>query len=444
MSSSTEKTISSGHLNLVSEGMPELKVIHTTDELELLRQGWERLTAEGEFTIYQSYQWNKTWWKHFGEGKKLHVVTIFDARESLIGIAPFFQDTITMGGKVLFSALRLLGSTVSVPAGNNLLGLHPYSDYLDLILKPGFEAITTGALIHYLEQNKTFYDEIILDEIPSHSSIWKHFVPGMQKKGFGCAVEKSSVCPLIELGGSWEDYQNSLSKKQRYNNNKALRQINNNSAKGFFIKEVIEPDELFSVYNLMVVMHQKRWNALGFPGAFAEKRMYYFMKDVIKGFSTKGWITLRTAESVMEKGKIVAVDLIFEYKTRAYLVHRALDQESDYSKYGPGNVLLSLAIKKATEKHMDVLDFLRGEEAFKFRTATNTATNKRITFTKKEKSTRRSSMLKHCISARRRLTIEWIQFRLFMKRKTLNPGLRGYTDFIKSRLEAKLKVGSNQ
>lgn len=443
MSSSTEKTISSRHLNLVSESMPELRVIHTTDELELLREGWEKLTSEGKFTIYQSYHWNKTWWEHFGGGKKLHVVTITDAQNTLIGIAPFFRDTITLGGKVVFSALRLLGSTVSVPEGNNLLGLHPYSDYLDLILKPGYEALTTGALIHYLEQNHRAYNEIILDEIPSRSSVWNHFIPGLQKKGFGCSVEKSSVCPLIELGGSWKEYQNSLSKKQRYNNNKALRQINNNSAKGFFIKEVTEPAELFSVYNLLVVMHQKRWNALGFPGAFAEKRMYYFMKDVIKVFSKKGWITLRTAESVMEKGKIIAVDLIFEYKTRAYLVHRALDQESVYSKYGPGNVLLSLAIKKATEKHMDVLDFLRGEEAFKFRTATNTAINQRITITKKEKSTRRSAFLKRYISARRRLTIEWIQFMLFIKRKTLNPGLHGYADFIKSRLEAKLKGGTS-
>lgn len=444
MSTSLDKITSASHLNLISKDLPYLQVIDDQEEFESLQDSWQELTETGDFTVFQTFDWNKAWWKFFGEGKKLHIISIKDKNNSLIALAPFFWDTLHLGKNRMYSCLRFLGSSVSQPKGPNLMGLHPYSDYLDLIIKPGYEELATALLVQYFEETKLDFSEIILDEIPEESNIWKHLLPMLRNKGYEYEIEKSSVCPVIELGGTWDEYQNSLSKKQRYNNNRALRMVDENSKKGFHIKEIASLEDLHRGFNLLVELHQKRWNQLGFPGAFAEKRMYDFLKEVVTSFYERGWVQIRTAESVKEKGNVIAVDLLFEFKRCTYLVHRALDQDSYYSKYGPGNVLLSVAIKSATEKKMEELDFLRGEEQFKFRTANNVVTNKKVTIQNPDKNGAMADIMKNYIAVKRRLAIEWAQIQLFVKGETLQPGLKGYVKFLTNRLKYKLDTPSKQ
>lgn len=444
MSTSTEKITTSSPLNLISNNLPELRIIDDEDDFHALEDEWGALVESGEFTIYQTFEWNKSWWKYFGAGKKLHIILMYDDDGSLITIVPFFRDSVCVAKNDVYACLRFLGSSVSQPKGPNLLGLHPYSDYLDFIIKPGYEEIAYAMLIQYLRRDEVAYHEIILDEIPEESTVWKYLIPELESKNYDFKIENSSVCPIIKLGGSWDDYQNSLSKKQRYNNNRALRMVDEDSKKGFHVKEVQNVDELNETFDLLVDLHQKRWNQMGFPGAFGEIRMYNFMKEVVTDFFEKGWVQLRTAESVREKGRVIAVDLLFEYRNRTYLVHRALNSDSHYSKYGPGNVLLSVAIKSATEKNMDYLDFLRGEEQFKFRTANTTAINKCITIAGTHQNSTVAVITRKYVAAKRRLELEWIQFNLFLKGETFNPGLAGFFKFLHMRLKAKLAARAKE
>lgn len=65
--------------------------VTTLAEFDGLRAEWNALVDRLELpSPFQSWEWNRTWWNHFGEGKALLILT-FRRRGRLIGIAPFFR-----------------------------------------------------------------------------------------------------------------------------------------------------------------------------------------------------------------------------------------------------------------------------------------------------------------------------------------------------------------
>ncbi|MEX0609981.1 MAG: GNAT family N-acetyltransferase [Balneolaceae bacterium] len=442
MDKNLEQTLAEASSNGISNtpgNELRVQVIQNEDDFHALEEEWKHLTDNADYSIFQTFEWNKIWWKHFGSGKKLHIIAFYNEAGQLLAIIPFFWDTITVFNKEVYSCLRFIGSSVSQPDGENLKGLHPYSDYLNFIIKTGYELVVIDSLLDYLE-NVQECDEILLDEIPETSRILNVFISELHKRELNFTIKKSSKCPVIKLNGSWEEYQDSLSKKSRYNNNRALRMIDEDSEKGFHLDEAGNSCELEEIFGLLVDLHQKRWNQIGFPGVFGEKRMLEFQREIMHVFFKKGWVQLKKAAPVKDPGKAIAVDLMFRYKKHIYMVHRALDQESPFSKAGPGNILLSSIVKEAADEGFEIVDFLRGTEPFKFRTANAVHQNLRLVIkTSSLRKSLRNSLLKAYVVSKRRVEVEKKQLILFRNGKTLTNGLKGYLNFLYSRIRYKMK-----
>ncbi|HKI46202.1 MAG TPA: hypothetical protein VKA08_12800 [Balneolales bacterium] len=75
---------------------------------------WDDLAEVDDVPVFQTYEWLRTWWKHFGrntEPHKLHIF-LFYQEDRLVGIAPFFTDHFWFMGKKIYRRLRLIGSKV--------------------------------------------------------------------------------------------------------------------------------------------------------------------------------------------------------------------------------------------------------------------------------------------------------------------------------------------
>jgi CelD/BcsL family acetyltransferase involved in cellulose biosynthesis len=420
----------------------DIRIISNKRGFQLLREEWQELAEKNDGFIYQTFEWNWIWWKYFGAGKKLHIMTLRDDKR-LVGIIPLFWDTISILNWPFYSCLRFIGSRVSQPSGEALLGSHCYSDYLDVIIHPDYQKKAVFNVISYFEQAKLPFHQLMLDEIPENSCLWKYLLPALDKKQYGYSVERSSVCPIVKLNGNWEKYLQSLSKKSRYNNRKSLRQIDEEDEKGFHIEESKNIKEFESLFNVLVEMHQDRWNKQAIPGTFAKTRIYNFNKEVTKTFYKKGWSQIRIAKPVKSVEDIIAVDLFFKYQNRTYMVHRAMNYYSHFSKEGPGNVLLSLTLKKAANSGKDAVDFLRGEHTYKFRYANTSTKTHRITIENPLKQSAGAIKAAKLYSVmRERAMMECCQFNLFMQRKTQEKGLIGYLKFLEERMARKISSAS--
>lgn len=72
-----------------------------------LKGEWNELVEQMELpSPFQSWEWNRTWWSHFGEGRSLTILT-FRRAGRLVGIAPFFRRR--LGAALALSMLLPLG-----------------------------------------------------------------------------------------------------------------------------------------------------------------------------------------------------------------------------------------------------------------------------------------------------------------------------------------------
>ena len=65
--------------------------------LEALQAAWENLTRQGAGdSLFGSYIWNLTWWRHYQSLGELRVLTAADGEE-IVGIWPLFATVRTYG-----------------------------------------------------------------------------------------------------------------------------------------------------------------------------------------------------------------------------------------------------------------------------------------------------------------------------------------------------------
>lgn len=445
-----EKLYNSSHSKLNgSVRLPEfsreiqlgVKVLTEAEEFDKLKEGWTNLVDAAETTIFQTYEWNRTWWKYYGEKGQLHLV-IFYHEEKLVGIAPFFKDCISLFGILKYCSLRFLGSDVSQPEDGDLLGLISYTDYLDFIVQPGFEEAVYSAMLNYFHTCDINYDEVLLDVVPQHSTVWNFLIPKLSANEISFLIEDCLSSQLITLEGSWQDYLKTVSKNSRSHMRRALKKIHNPEKKIFNEFEVDNEELVLHYFERLVELHQTRWNRIGSLGTFAEKKNYEFHREVTQLFFKKGWLQMNVLEPADNSKKSIAIDLNYRFKGRLYGVHSSLDIDSKYYSDGPGSVLLNSTLKGVAENpNLNTYDFMRGGEGYKLKLSNKTSLNRRLILMNVHQNRNiTANVAKQYAIFRRYLYREWRQCRIFFESKSFPKAFVDYTQFQFNRLKNKIKV----
>ncbi|MGM0505716.1 MAG: GNAT family N-acetyltransferase [Bacteroidota bacterium] len=424
----------------------QISIITTIEGFEALEPEWKELACKSDTTIFQTYEWNRIWWTHFGNSKKLHIVSISSGNK-LIGLVPLFKDDVSFLGRKAYSCFRFLGSHVSDPAGEPLTGRIPYSDYLDFILLPGYEQLVSTRILDHFNETLSDVDEILLDEVPEESAIRKTMIPLLSRGAHGLSykIERASSSPVILLKSTWDAYLDSMNAKERYNTRRYFNRSKPKNGKGFTIKKVTHPEGIPGVLTDLMNMHQKQWNHRGFPGTFSEKRMRDFMMEITTSFHKKGWVEFDMAVPLTSEGDYAAIDMMITYNRRVCLMHRCMSEDPLLRRQGPGNVLLYTRINRAFNDGDNVFDMLRGSEDYKLRSATKIQQNKRITLQQGSKArTIRPVLTKSYISMIRRARSERSHFRLVTDDKCFQKGIADYTRSLRERVKSKKAVQKGQ
>lgn len=416
--------------------MIDIKVVTETTIFDSLEEQWKALVSISDTYIYQTFEWNRTWWKHYGTEGNLYLI-LFYSDNRLVGIAPLFLDIISLFGRKLYSCLRFLGSNVSQPKEETLLGLMAYSDYLNIVVEPGYEDQISRHLADHFTTGNLSCDEILFEEVPERSMILSHLVPVLKENRKPVVIEDSSSCVNILLDKSWDEYLGRKSKKSRSKTRRYLRKVEDKDQKIFDVQTPENPDELAEVFETLVRLHQEQWNNKGFPGTFYKKRMYEFTKEITFEFFQNGWLQIKKLTAV-DDNTPVSSDMFFMYNKRIYYMHGGMNDQSPLLTKGAGHIIFNVALKEAIEKKYEVFDFMRGLQEYKQWKGDIVTTNKLISIQHSvKKGRRRINSLKRILRIQRRLRVEAIQFALFFKEKNLVEGIRTYLLFISQRIKTK-------
>lgn len=297
------------------------------EKFEELSSSWQRLAAESpSATPFQTYEWQSTWWRHFGHGTPI----LFSTWEGddLVGIMPLLRS------RGLWRALRPMG-------------VGP-SDYLHPLSRAGYEESVSEALTSILAAEPGF-DLVDLHQVRETSALARF--------GEGRVVEQSR-CLAIDLPNRFDAYVATLSKSLRYDvRHPASRR---NKGQAVYVKDCYE-SEVNDALNALFDLHRRRWKARGLPGAFLG-RSVAFQRDWAGQAASKGWLRLSL---LMADDAPVGAIYGMTMGSTAYYYQAGFDPAQRH--LSPGTALVAHLIERAIQDGCRTFDMMRGDEPYKRR-----------------------------------------------------------------------------
>ncbi len=318
-----------------------MEVLCRSDEgaWDALAGAWRALwQRSGTATIFNSVDYARLWWQHFGTPGQLHVWSVWD-EGALVGLAPLYE-TVDEHGEPL---LRFVGGV-------------EVSDYLDVVTEPGQEAAVVAALLEGWADAPCSCP-IDLHALPHASPTREAFLRHAAARGFLARESREEVCPVITLSDSWEGYLAGLEGKQRHEIRRKMRKAGEEALVTWYrVTPPLVEEEM---------EHFFRLHALSDPAkaAFMTPAMRVFFQELALLASERGWLDL---SFLLVNGERAAASLAFRFRSEVWLYNSGFDPAIGEA-LSPGWALLCYGIESAIAEGYTRYDFLQGDEEYKFR-----------------------------------------------------------------------------
>jgi CelD/BcsL family acetyltransferase involved in cellulose biosynthesis len=292
-----------------------------------------------------------TWWKTLGGGEwkqgDLHIVCAYAEGSdpfipgALVGIAPLFLTTNLDGKK----ALMFIGSI-------------EISDYLDVIASPETLPNFIDALLAYLHSsNGPGWEVLDFYNFLEDSKTIPALEASVAKQGWHLKKERIQPAPSIHLPESWDEYLTGIKKKQRHEIRRKIRRAESYDlpVHWYIVDDESKLDEEINAFlELMAYDPEKN--------AFLTEVMRKQMRQAIHIAFHAGWLQLAFLEFGGEKA---AGYLNFDDLGKIWVYNSGINYK--FYELSPGWVLLAYLIQWSIENGRTLLDFMRGDEVYKYR-----------------------------------------------------------------------------
>ncbi len=323
-----------------------IDVIHAIQEFDALANDWNSLLARSAVDVpFLRHEFLSTWWSGLGGGEwrngELYIILARDEGGALIGAAPLFRTSNKEGVPILL-----------------FLGSFEIADYLDLVVPerevdPFIETLTAllGA------QDRAVWEVLDLYNILEGSPSLPPLVGAARQRGWEVHQETLQPCPQITLDGTWDDYLAKLDKKQRHELRRKMRRSAQDPA-GVHWRLLDADDDLDAAttqfLELMAYDDEKK--------SFLSRAMRDQLQALTRAAQRNDWLHF----SFLERGgEPIAGALSFDYGRRIWLYNLGINPK--FLSLSPGWVLIGHIIQWATEHGREALDFMRGDENYKYR-----------------------------------------------------------------------------
>lgn len=309
-----------------------LQEITTAEKLHALRAEWRRLwTNAPAATPFSSPDWLISWWHHLGQGT-LRLLALRDS-DRLIAVMPCAE-------------VRESARARWAPLGEG------HSDYLDGIFAEGFEQPALETILDWLDQSD--YDRFEITDLHECSRLRTARCPAPWQ----AHESLHNVCPVLNLPGAPADLRLALPAHQLRNVRYYRTRARNLGEVRFERATEQNFPELFRNFFLL---HRARWAERGQPGVLAHPKLEQFHLDVASAFLKQNMLRLYV---LYVAEKLAGAIYTFTYRRRAYCYLAGFD--SEYKPLSPGTLLIAHTIESACAEHCETVDFLRGNETYKY------------------------------------------------------------------------------
>ncbi len=322
----------------------EISAVRDKDEFEALTDEWnalvERATTDAPFL---RHEYLCAWWDTLGGGEWAHGdlwVLLGKEGDNLRAAAPLFMTTHENRASLM------------------LLGSYEISDYLDLVAPAESLAPFVERLFDWLQGDTApAWEALDLYNIPEASPTLQVVQAEAERRGWHVSRERLQPCPVVRLEGDWEAYLARLKKKQRHELRRKMRRAANSEHSVTW--RIVGPGEdiLAHTETFMGLMAYDEVKA-----GFLTGVMRSAMRRFILAAFENGWLQLVFLDV---DGEPAAALLNFDYRNRIWVYNSGLNPK--YLFLSPGWVLLGHLLQWAIEHGRSEVDFMRGDEDYKYR-----------------------------------------------------------------------------
>jgi len=308
----------------------------TTSFENIEKERWNALASQNKTnTIFQTFEWNYSWWKVFGADKELFLVCVED-KNNLKGLAPLMICIDRRGKRVL----RFIG--------------HGRADYADLIYH---DEEVLSIIFNIIKLQSSRWEEIEFDRIPDYSEFSGLAGRICRTNRLYCLKGKTTMCSALDFVKDPDFVQQVLNKKKLMQYKKYFLKIG-----GYEVKHLTCKSEIIHCLEGFFRQHIDRWSATETPSLFNEQDNRDFYKELMFNIADNGWLLFSTVES---KGMPIAFHFGFTYNNK--LIFYKPSFEISMFKHSPGQVLLKELLDFAAANNFNEFDFTVGDETYKKR-----------------------------------------------------------------------------
>ena len=325
-------------------------IVRALDETEFLAAGarWDALLARSRAdSFFLRHAWLSAWWRRFGGARKLAVLELLCADET-VGFAPLCISKKSAHGLLPLREVGFLGR-------EKVTG-----DYLDLIAAPGMEEEILDATLGHLLERRGEWDLLRLSDLPEGCATAMRLARLADARALTLAPVPGQTCPYLPLPTSWEAFlQKSCSANLRSNLRRREKKLAGMGARFVDRSREGTADALEALFAL----HGARWSEMkGRTGNFVDDRVRAFHQELAPTLAREGALGLWTVE-VGDR----AVAAIYGFKHRGKFLYYQAGFDPTWADHGVGLALMGHAIKRCIEGGIGEFDYLRGEEDYKRR-----------------------------------------------------------------------------
>jgi CelD/BcsL family acetyltransferase involved in cellulose biosynthesis len=339
---------------------------------------WDALAAANPWaTPFSHWAFHRAWWDGYGGNAHEETVVFVPAGApddaDPVAIAPLMhRHEVEPDDVELRTTIRHTDGPVLTPVSPDakavFFGASYHADYATLLAAPADLPAAADALAGYCAEvgdpgHPVPWDAVDLRRLrmgdPAADALAAAFGSREMAQGWTLNVEPEEVCPVATLpqGGTLDDYLATLGKKERH---EIRRKVRRAEAVGE-VRLDDSPDPLADL-PAFIDLHQKRWGADGlFPDTEGGEHSRTFFRRLFELFPVGG--PLRLAFLTVG-GQRIAAGVSFQ--TADSLLYYNAGVDPGARDLSPGVLMVERYVRRALERGLTRMDFLRGDEAYKY------------------------------------------------------------------------------
>lgn len=321
-----------------------VRQLESLEEIAGLEPAWERLArANATRTVFLSYAWLTTWWRHFGEAGRPQFL-LFERQGELVGAAPLLADR-----------ARLLGR----PADRVRFAANGESQRCDFLALPEERDAVAAALADRLLRDDMPWDVLELGPTPEESENLAALRRELSARRIPLGHVRSLASPYLPVRSGWEAALAALPHGLRHTIAQCTRRLERQGRSAFILAGQADGDELV---DRMFWVAESSWQGEAGRSLASRAAVRAFYRDLWRAAGERGW---QAGGVLMIDDEPAAFCYCLDYGDTVSFLKTGYRRQ--HYRYAPGVLLLARLLQRAFELGRQECDLLGDADPYKLR-----------------------------------------------------------------------------